>query len=328
MSSLVDYDDSDASDAVPTEAVEQQTAHSHEQQHHTGADPQLDGAAAGSRAPTVGGMASLTEGTAAGTNSSKRLLGSRYAAHALFHRQSAAAGDGAAAARTEDAPTTNYDDAGAAETSEAPPGFFDGTGYAHQYGYAGPSLPPPYSGGGDNAGQYYGASPASTSHFYQHSVSLTAAHVQLPSSLDASHMERAARRGLGLELFDGRRGEASASGGGGEYDAALAAAAFGTAAGANSKVVEISGAALRGQWVPPVSLPGGQKFGGRASQIATPVWNPEAGAVEITKVATSSQKRKNQINSLASSAASASLKSQDALSRGHQMRALNQAPGA
>ena len=258
-----------------------------------------------------GRLASLTEGAAAGSTVTKRLLGTRYTAHALFHRQSAASAAAveSGSEHATSSSTSSYESTAAAASF---PSASTSSHEQHAYsgGVAAPHPPLQYQqlqqqhlawSSTSSAHPYPQLGPAATfSSAYNPHVA-SSSQVQLPTNLDAMHMERAARRNLGLELFDGVGGGRGSEGGGGGagYDAALASAAFGTAAGANANIIEISGAALRGNWVPPVTHPGGGSAAPRSTHVVSKVWNPEVGAAVSTKGPTMAQKRKNQINSLA-----------------------------
>ena len=256
----------------------------------------------------------------AGTKDSAKPLGSRFAAHALFARATRATaapidfvGDHehaevegeVAEASAVGAPTPAL--AAAVQTSPY------AAWAAHVHGsmaYAAASHP--------NLGSEAGFASNPSFRMVQPVVAQTSAGPGMnDGALSASFLampafaqaDKATRRALGM---DGSSADAEANGVTGAYGASAAAVPAAAGGGYHS----ISGASLRpagvGADAPWVRLAQAQaaaasRGGGGGRRGATKVWDSEAGAVVEASEASSTQKRKSQINSVAAKARSTSM---------------------
>lgn len=241
----------------------------------------------------AGGVVGAVDSTA-GAASSRRLLGARFAAHALFHRSTAAP----AAARVDGGGT--WDGAGACSSAG---GAWDG-GSVSAVGTADESWradvrAPALRGDGDWAT----AGPVRPS---PHGVGAYPASA-VPASV-LPHLDRAARRGLGVTSTGAADRVSDDAAYGGAAWGAYPGGVGGDDAGADADpasgpgVIEISGASLRGTWAPPAASAGAATAGHKPAYLASKVWLPGAGEAVTTADATSSQKRKNQIGVVAAKA--------------------------
>ena len=217
----------------------------------------------------------------AGATSSRRLLGSRYAAHALFHRSAA----------HYSAPTNTdaVDDSLEAPTySEAP-------------------APSPQPIAAASQARQVPQQP-------------------LAASLVAQ-LDRAARRGLGVsddgDSLVGSYPAVSVHGGPAGYEdqAGGSYGEYNAEATSSGGVIEISGAALRGAWVPPAAAATGGVASHKPARVAAKVWMPGAGATVTTTEASSAQKRKHQIGVVAAQALSAAALASEGTAAGYRTKA-------